>query len=220
MILSLYPEFVKKALNLYSEKERMMQRCMTMLRYGGVTGDYLEFGVWEGNSFITAYKEAERNGFNGMEFYAFDSFEGLPGTDDIDIYSVFKQGDFCCSEEQFKKNLVKARVDMKKVRVVKGWYDKVLTKELKDNLNIWRAAVVLVDCDLYSSAKAVLDFCTGYVQDGTVICFDDWFCFGGSPFMGEQKAFNDWLKKNQDIIAIPFYKFHTLGNSFILHRRV
>jgi hypothetical protein len=192
---------------------------MTMLRYGNITGDYLEFGVWNGNSFITAYKEAQRNGFKDMEFFAFDSFEGLPETQGIDTRSVFHKGDFSCSEEQFKKNLKNAKVDMRKVVITKGWYDKVLNSQLKDSLNIWRASIILIDSDLYSSAKSALNFITPYIQDGTIILFDDWFCFGGSPYMGEQKAFGEWLKYNSEFVVSEFYKFHTLGNSFIIHRR-
>ena len=215
--MGLYPDFVKKAFNLYSEKERIMQHAFTVVKYGNVVGDYLEFGVWKGNSFITAYKTAKSMGLNSMRFYGFDSFQGLPETSGIDMGSVFKQGDFVCTEEQFKGNLRHAKVDMDKVVIVNGWFDKVLNSELRNSLDVFKASVILIDSDLYSSARFALDFITPFVQDGTIVLFDDWFCFGGSPFCGERRAFSEWLKKNPNFIVSEFYKFHTLGNSFILH---
>jgi len=214
-----YPKFIKKTLNLYSEKEKMIQRAMTLLKYGGIEGDYLEFGVWEGNSFSIACKTAKEYGLKGMRFYAFDSFEGLPETNGNDNCSVFKKGDFRCDEDRFKTNLKRQNIDLDKVITVKGWYSDILNYQLKSKLEIHRASLIMVDCDLYSSAKYVMDFITDYIQDGTVIMFDDYFCYGGSPFMGERKAFEDWLKENPDIIATEFYKFHTLGDSFVLHKR-
>jgi len=216
----MYPEFVKKMLNLYSSKEKMMQRAMALIRYGDIKGDYLEFGVWNGNSFSIAYKTAQANKFKDMKFYAFDSFEGLPETKGIDIGCAFKKGDFSCSVDKFKSNLKKEKVDLNKVFITKGWYDKVLTSKTKEKLGIKKAALIMIDSDLYSSAKSALDFIKDEVQDGTVIMFDDWFCFGGNPFCGERRAFSEWLEKNPDIIATEFYKFHTLGNSFILHKKI
>ncbi|MCG2718374.1 MAG: methyltransferase, partial [Nanoarchaeota archaeon] len=73
-------------------------------------------------------------------------------------------------------------------------------------------------CDLYESTVLVLDFITEYIQDGTIIIFDDWFSFRGNPNRGEQKAFKEWLKKNPSIKTTEFYRFGWHGNSFITHR--
>ena len=83
---------------------------------------------------------------------------------------------------------------------------------------IKKAALIWVDCDLYESTVPVLNFITDYVQDGTIIVFDDWFSFKGNLNMGEQRAFREWLKKNPSIRATEFHRFAT-GNSFILHRK-
>jgi O-methyltransferase len=54
------------------------------------------------------------------------------------------------------------------------------------------------------------------LQTGTVIAFDDWFCFKGDPGKGEQRAFREWLEKNSAFDAIEFHKFGWSGNSFII----
>ena len=35
----------------------------------------------------------------------------------------------------------------------------------------------MVDCDLYQSTVPVLAFLADLLQDGTVVLFDDWYCF-------------------------------------------
>ena len=105
---------------------------------------------------------------------------------------------------------------MDKVNLVKGWYDKVLNGDTKKHLSTKKAAFIFIDCDLYESTVPVLNFITEYLQSGTIIAFDDWYCFKGSPEKGEQKAFKEWLQKNPSFKALEFHKFSWSGNSFIM----
>jgi O-methyltransferase len=57
--------------------------------------------------------------------------------------------------------------------------------------------VIWVDCDLYESTVPVLDFITEYIQDGTVIIFDDWYSFRADPDRGEQKALAGGVRKTR-----------------------
>jgi len=61
-----------------------------------------------------------------------------------------------------------------------------------------------------------MNFVTVYLQDGTVLIFDDWFCFRGNPNKGEQKAFREWLERHHSIKVTQFHKFGWGGNSFIV----
>ncbi len=81
------------------------------------------------------------------------------------------------------------------------------------------AAIVFIDCDLYESTRDVLLFLKRKMIPGGVIIFDDWFCFKGNLERGEQKAFNEWLKKNPSISAIEYHKFNWRGNSFIISKK-
>ena len=203
--------------------EEILKMAMEYAAHNKLNGDYLEFGVWKGRSFSRAYNIWKHLFFNhgelkSMRFYAFDSFEGLPELKNEDAGGEFNKGQYLCTEEDFKKNIAQAGVDLNRVGIIKGWFDKILNDETKKKLPLKHAAVIFIDCDLYESTVSVLDFITDYLVNGSVVVFDDWFCFKGSPEKGEQKAFKEWLLKNPDIKATKYHKFNWRGNSFIIHK--
>ncbi len=71
----------------------------------------------------------------------------------------------------------------------------------------------MIDCDLYDSTISVLDFIKDYLQDGTIIIFDEYY------FGSEKKAFEEWLEKNPDVSATQYHKYDVLGNSFIINKK-
>jgi O-methyltransferase len=168
-------------------------------------GDYLEFGVYRGSSFTLAARSAAKCGLNTMRYFAFDSFDGLPEAEG----KVFAHGEFACSEQNFTRMITKAGVPIDKVVKVKGFYDESLTNDIKRKYKLDRAAVVHIDCDLYSSTKDVLAFIEGIVQTGTIIIFDDWSVFRNEQHpedFGEPKAFNEWSFRNA---FEDFYEFRS-----------
>jgi hypothetical protein len=182
-----------------------------------VPGDYLEFGVYQGTTFIHAYRWMS-NYFKEMKFFAFDSFEGLPSPSGIDrpngYSSNFIQGQFACSEEEFIKNLVNSDVDLSRVRAIKGWFKETLTRPKVENYGIDKIAVAWVDCDLYESTVPVLEFITPHLTTGSVIVFDDWRCFRNSPDFGEKKACKEWLSRNKHIDLHELMSFGWNGMIF------
>lgn len=195
-----------------------------------IEGDYLEFGVFRGASFINAYYalEAAKRDWNSkkrdslayslkhdvsiikrkdnIKYFAFDSFCGLPEIKGIDKeHARFSKGRFDCAEKEFLTILKSNGVDLGKVDTIPGWYNSTLNEETKKKYGINRAAVVMIDCDLYESAKDVLRFITDLLTNGSVIIFDDWFSFKGDPDRGEQKAVKEWLNKNIQIRLIEYY---------------
>lgn len=205
----------------YSPREEMIKRAMAFVRFNNrIPGDYLEFGVWKGGTFTSAFHFARRYNLDAMRFYAFDSFEGLPEIKGLDAegFKQFDKGQFLCSEKQFRSNIAGNGVDLDRVETVVGWFDKVLNNTTKGKLPLQKAAVIWIDCDLYESTVPILDFIVDYIQDGTIIIFDDWFCFKGNPNRGEQRAFREWLARNPQITASEFYKFGWGGDSFIIHK--
>ncbi len=183
-----------------------------------VEGDYLEFGVYEGSSFVPAYHFAKKNGLKAMKFYAFDSFEGLPDMtgNDAEGFCQWQKGDFACSPNGFEGFISGRGVKLKDVELIPGYYSKTLNEETKKNLPLEKAAVILINADLYESAKLSLDFITDYVRDGTILILAGWFSFRANPYKGEQRAFREWLKKNPSMKAVEYHKFGW-GNSFIMH---
>jgi O-methyltransferase len=178
-----------------------------------IDGAYLEFGCADGGSLSDAFHASRRHrGLKNMQFLVFDSFEGLPEPCGLDAHESlrYRKGDFACSVETYRKNIRKRGVNVERVTLIPGWYSDTLTEELGRTLAITKAAVVWIDCDLYESTIPVLDFITRYIQDGTVVIFDDWFSYKGRLDRGEALAFTEWLGAHPSIIAT---EYHTVGRT-------
>jgi hypothetical protein len=210
-------------LDAVDSKKQMLHPAMEYAHYSLEGGDYLEFGIYRGNTFSLAYRIAQKwKKLAGMRFYAFDSFEGLPPSEGVDVegyeHEVFAEGNYACDEPSFRKNLAAKGVDLTKIETIPGWYDQSLNEETRKRLPLEKAAIIWIDCDLYESTVPVMKFITPYVQNGTLLIFDDWFCFHSNPDRGEQRAFREWLECNPEIRATPFLSFGWHGHSFILRR--
>lgn len=201
-----------------SDREEIIFHAMNYANGSQLEGDYLEFGTYQGTQFTAAYHFAQNfDNLNKMRFYAFDSFEGLPEIVGVDAEKpVFVEGTYRCSLDDFKNNLINAEIDLTKIELIKGFYNKTLNDTTKASLKLTKAAIINVDCDLYSSTVPVLDFIVSCLQPGTVMLFDDYYCFGGDPNKGEQRAITEWLQNNSQIKIVPFIKYSTFGMSFIV----
>jgi O-methyltransferase len=205
----------------YTPREEILDFAMHFVQESALEGDYLEFGVFRGHTFAGAFHTAKRYGLDAIHFYAFDSFCGLPPSSSVDAegFRHFEEGDFACSEQDFLNNLRRENVDPARVTAVPGWFHEVLTEKLKRQLPLKRAAIVWVDCDLYESTIPVLDFITDYLQNGTVVIFDDWFCYRADPNRGEQRAWREWLAAHPNYTAVEWRKIGWHGQALIVHHR-
>ena len=214
-----YSDDFAKIVNLlnYSPREQAIKIGIEFVKSSKIKGDYFEFGSNIGNTITCAYYFAKRNKLADMRFFCFDSFKGLPKIQGFDATdNLFHEGQFKCGLDQFKSNLKRNSVNIDKIHITPGWFEETLTSETKLKLPTKKAAILWIDCDLYESTVPVLNFITDYVQNGTLIYFDDWYYFRGSSKRGEQLAFNQWLNRNSQINAIEYKNFGWHGNSFIL----
>ena len=213
-----------------------IRAAASFVAWNQVPGDYLEFGVWKGYSFATAYHEihgARRNhmsfgydspSYNTWQeatprFFAFDSFEGLPAVEGAERMVDYDPGSYSFARKEFQASLRARQVGLEDVVIVEGWYEKTCTPETKKRHQLSQAAVVMIDCDLYESTVPVLDFLTDIVQQGTILIFDDWFRFRGSPDSGEQRACREWLERNPHIELIEFWRQAPQAVSFLVNLR-
>lgn len=206
--------------------ERMLSRAFTFASYTIPDGDYLEFGVWKGRSFVKAFhmwkaQHWRKGRMQRARFFAFDSFKGLPEPVDAVDRSTgeFKKGDYTFSQEAFEHVLRAKKVSRDRVCIVPGWFDESLTHAVKKEQNLQQVAIAWIDCDLYASAVPVLEFLTDLIKDTAVIIFDDWYCFGGRPDRGEQKAFAEWLARHPELRAQSWYSPSWKAQSFIVYRQ-
>jgi hypothetical protein len=76
-----------------------------------------------------------------------------------------------------------------------------------------------IDVDLYSSTKDLLKFVKPLLVNGSLIFFDDWYCFISNikSSSGEQKAVKEFLEINKNIKLIPWKTYSTFGQSFFVN---
>lgn len=207
----------------YDEHLRHFCKCFQFIKGNRMQGDILEFGVFRGASLIILDKFVKRllNGKRHKELriFGFDSFDGLPEPKGQDAkHPDFHKGKYSCSKEELLRRLKKARVNIEKIHLVEGWYNDVLTPELRRDLKISRASLINIDCDLFESTIVALRWCEPFIDQGTIISLDDWYCYEGRPDHGEQHAFNEFLAQNPEITAKPFSEYSWHGKSFIMNR--
>lgn len=200
-----------------ADKYRHILEGLNYLRVAGDKGrlprTFFEFGCHSGRTFSAAINAARFLKMEGVEFHAFDSFEGLPDTDEEDGY--FERGTFNTSESDFIK-IVKRRTGLalEPEFVHKGFYADSLTRSLLRRLP--RIGMVHVDVDLYSSTAALFDFIKPLLCDGTLVLFDDWYCYPKGTEGGEGLATRQFLEANTEFRLIPWKAYSTFGQSFFV----
>jgi hypothetical protein len=190
---------------------------MRFLAFNHIEGDYLEFGVFGGTTFLLAHKHSRKQGL-AMHLYGFDSFKGLPKPEGVDVHPQWAEGEMAVGIEDFAKFIELSGICKSEYTLVPGFYSESLTATKLDELKLKKAALVYVDCDLYESTVPVLRFVLPLLQTGTVIAFDDWYTFNGDPERGGQLALKEFLQQNSDIKLNDYLSFGWHGKSFIVKK--
>ncbi len=196
----------------------MLAQAFEYKRINGVPGDYFEFGLWRGRTFLCAHEMKRRYRCDAMRLWGFDSFQGLPPIDDARD-NIWSPGQFACSESELRTILRKAGVREHEYELVPGFYEDSLTPELHRRLAGNCAAIVYIDCDLYTSTKQVLNFLAPYLVNGTIVCFDDYYCYKANPDQGERKALAEFVGENDHLAFLEWFDYSPLGKSFIVRIR-
>lgn len=137
---------------------------------------YLEFGVNKGAS-IRYWSKSLKHPETML--HGFDSFEGLPEDFDID-------GPIVMSTHDNKGQI--PQIDDPRVTFFKGWFDEVLpTYQLPE----YEVLVIMLDADLYSSTKCVLNHLRPHIKPGTFVYFDEL-----SRLEHEPRALSEFIKES------------------------
>lgn len=184
---------------------------------GRPPGDYLEFGVYNGTSLVAAYRELESLG--GVRFFGFDSFEGLPAAAATDDEGLWQPGAWR-SELDFTQAVLSAEgVDPRRVTLVPGWFSDTCTAATASRLGIRQASVIMVDCDIYTSATEALEFCAPLIVDRALVIFDDWHSGQlAAKNLGERRAFDEFLARQGCFRHEPFGSYNRKSEAFIVTR--
>ena len=190
------------------------------LHGGKPIGDYYEFGLYKGHSFFSAYKAAHKLGLADTRFFGFDLFKGLPPVESIDkTGGIFFKGQFAYTRQKVENNLRKHGMDFDRVHLIEGFYEDILDEELKNNLSVGYAGVVMLDCDLYSSTRTALNWLEGLIADKTIVIFDDWYSYSEGDKLGQQKALKEFQQRNDHLVFKPLLEYERNGKVFLIQEK-
>jgi|TARA_X000001036_G_scaffold354269_1_gene335802 hypothetical protein len=207
-------------LYVFTDEELKFTHILEAFNYLKVAGNdgripevYLEFGCHSGRTFSSAMNASKFLGLDNCSFFAFDSFQGLPETNSEDGY--FEEGTYHTELTDFKR-IVKNNTgtDLAPNQIIKGFYSDTLTNELQDSLP--KVGIIHIDVDLYSSAIEVLNFIKPLLVKGSLLLFDDWYCFPGGSLEGERKAFLQFCEENPDFEYEEWKNYSTFGKSIFV----
>ena len=216
-IISLIPPYLEFSVAKYLA----IKKAMFITAHDGTFGNYLEFGVFTGSSFNFAMKTNRKIeklfGDTKCEFIGFDSFKGFGEIKKEDENLSFRDDIFSIDENKVIKNINKCAKGQK-LRIIKGFYKDTLQNKTTLDLDIKKARVVLIDCDLKESTKLALEFIKPSIQEGTIILFDDYNYFKGSKDKGEYGAFSDFRKKYPEILFRKIFDYGYSSRAFIAYK--
>jgi hypothetical protein len=98
-------------------------RLLAEIRDKNISGDIVEFGIFEGWWLNFLHQTTESLGLH-RRIYGFDSFEGLSDPHPDHDQAFWKKGQYACSLEQVSRNVQAAA--RPRLRLVKGFFEKSL----------------------------------------------------------------------------------------------
>jgi hypothetical protein len=164
-------------------------------------GDYLEFGVFTGSSFVCALRAHKTLRYLGnieTSFYGFDSFVGFGEVSENDTHPFYQDSTFSVHEERVVGNILKKAGNIP-VNIISGYFEETLQGKTAGSLGVKKARVVLIDCDLKDPTRLSLNFILPVLQPGTVVIMDDFFSYRGDEEKGVAGAFSEFCKENPGI---------------------
>ena len=171
-------KIIRKDNGLNPNRSSIIDKASKFVVNECITGDYYEFGVWKGQTFVYAFQRLiktakirliDKNNIGSNPradvkrkdilentlFHAFDSFEGLPELTDEDKYSAdFSKGQFKASQFSLLDFAKKYNLPHERIMIHKGWFENTCNFEYFKKHKLKKASIIWLDCDLYSSANS------------------------------------------------------------------
>ena len=203
------------------------------MNFEQIEGDYLEFGVYEGSSMISAFYANKastkiddfiiiKNDLPERKFIGFDSFEcGFKYFDPKDKHDNWQEGHLKSSYDATKKRL--NSISKTRFKLVSGFVEDTLPRII-DNSNVIdghvinKIAVIQIDMDLYNPGLIALNFCRPFMQQGTIIIIDNYYNFKADPKKGEMGAVNEFIRLNSNFQFIDFGNYGLTGKIFLVNK--
>lgn len=194
-------------------RDNIYIRCASYLDTNRVEGDCLHFGVGGGNDFVAFYKCMKQCTKFYRHFYLFDSFKGLPEPKDT-LNGKYRAGKYTFTKKNLLSRFGREKVSQSDYTITEGYFNDTLTADLREKLSLKKAALVLLDCDLYESTMDALKFVRPYLQEGTIILAGEYFNYRANPEKGMASAISSFFDKDKDKL-IKWRPYGDSGMAFI-----
>lgn len=151
-----------------------------------VDGVVVEFGCYVGTTSLFIRRLLNDHTDN-RQFHVYDSFEGLPEKNELDLSPAgeqFKAGELSVSKKQFIQEFKKAGLRLPMIH--KGWF-----KDLTGSDVPAPVAFAFLDGDYYDSIKRPLQLLQSKLSPGAVIVVDD---YANEALPGAAKAVDEWCQ--------------------------
>ena len=212
-------EIIHAQQNRQFQKYMFFQKAFDLVYDNSISGDYFEFGCHKGRTFSFALAHARMRNMN-MDFYAFDSFEGLPNVkNNLTQNDKFKYKALKTNINDFKGIVNKFSFYKKNIHLIPGFYEKSLNKVLVSKFKRKRvkASLINFDCDLEQSVDQALKFSLKFLQRGTILYCDDYFSsYKGNPKLGIPKVIKKNFK-NSKFSIVEYCNVGFAAKSFIVY---
>ena len=183
-------------------------------------GDYCEFGVFTGSSFVCAmraHQKLENRGSINTTFYGFDSFTGFGNITEEDKHWFYLNDIFTINKKKVLK-FIKKRAKKTKFKIIEGYFENTIENISCKDLGINELRIVFIDCDMKQPAKLSLNFVKNGLQQGTIIILDDFFSYKGSKERGVAGAFYEFCNQNKNIHFRELLNYGMGGKAFIVNK--
>jgi O-methyltransferase len=174
------------------QRARNLHRLARKIEQERIPGDVLECGVCNGGSAAILASSATRSPMQ-RTVWLLDSFQGMPDVTVEDGIAIGGRsaeshvGREVGSIERVKEVLTKVGADMRRVRILPGWFEDTFPFVTTSQI-----ALLNIDADWYKSVKLCLETFYDRVVTGGCISFDD---YGHWP--GCRKAVDEFFESRQ-----------------------
>lgn len=177
--------------------ERMYSvfKAVEYLCKANIPGDFVECGVWKGGSSMMAALSLMHFG-KTRELYLYDTFEGMPEAEEIDVSFQGNKGSDYDGEmigtwDEVIQNMQETGYDLKYLNMIKGIVENTIPEKTP-----FRIALLRLDTDWYRSTLHELTHLFPLLVKGGVLIIDDY-----GHWEGARKATDEYF---ESIGIVPF----------------
>ncbi|MEK6706813.1 MAG: TylF/MycF/NovP-related O-methyltransferase [Candidatus Poribacteria bacterium] len=200
------------------QKYGALKKAFYLTALERLDGDYLEFGVFTGSSFVFSMKIHRQLRYLGdikTRFFGFDSFTGFGKVSDEDKHPFYLDSIFTVNAEKVIRN-IKKQGRRCETTIVKGYFEESLKEKVIADFGIQKSRIVFIDCDLKEPSRLVLEFVRPSLQQGMILVMDDFFSYRGSETKGVAGAFYEFCEKYPNLKWRKLLDYGYGGAAYIL----